>query len=277
MQAYATIKDVTSRTVLSQTFSNDTKEHLKNMVYSFPLYDGVSVVSFTATIGDVQIHGIVKDKQQARRDYNDAVKKGSKAGLLEQLLEASDVFATSIGNVPAGAKVVIKVVYIGELKHDAELNGTRFTIPSFIAPRYGTTPNSLYTSTISAVTEDAIHVVVDFQSPEGCPIQQIQSPSHPINVSVGRTTDMPITAYMPNRGSATLSLNTTTLDKDFIIIASIKDADMPKSLLETHTTIPNQRALMATLVPRFNIAPTYGEIVFVVDRSGSMDDKMHSE
>ncbi|KAI1121124.1 von Willebrand factor type A domain-containing protein [Nemania abortiva] len=275
MQAHAIIKDVSSRTVLTQTFCNDTIGHLEGVVYSFPLYDGVSVVSFTATIGDVQIQGIVKEKQKARREYQDAVNKGLSAGLLEQLPEASDVFITKIGNVPAGAKVVVEIVYIGELRHDAESDGTRFTIPSSIAPRYGPTPSSLLGSSTLRKAADGIRVTVDFQSPEGCPIQQIQSPSHPITVSVGRTTDMPATSYMANRGSATLSLDQTILEDDFVVIASVKDADRPKAFLETHTTISNQRALMATLVPRFNIAPTYGEIVFIVDRSGSMDGKMN--
>ncbi|TGJ87358.1 hypothetical protein E0Z10_g1338 [Xylaria hypoxylon] len=244
------------------------------MVYSFPLYDGVSVVSFTATIGGVRIHGIVKETQQARREYHDAVEKGLSAGLLEQLPEASDVFVTTIGNVPAGARVIVEVIYIGELRHDAESNGIRFTIPSFIAPRYGTTPDDILASSTFHETTDAIQVTVDFQSPEECPIQQIQSPSHPITVSIGRTTNMPSTAYMANRGSATLSLDAMALDNDFVIIVGIKGADIPKALLETHTTIANQRALMATLVPRFNIAPTHGEIVFIVDRSGSMEGKI---
>ncbi|KAI0440875.1 von Willebrand factor type A domain-containing protein [Xylaria telfairii] len=274
MKAHAVVKDVASRTVLTQTFSNDSDKHLKDIAYSFPLYDGVSVVSFTATVGDVQIRGVVKEKQQARQEYQDAVNKGSAAGLLEQLPEASDVFVTSIGNVPAGSRVLVEIIYIGELRHDAESNGIRFTIPSSIAPRYGATPDGILTSKTLRPSADDIQVAVDFQSPEGCHIQQIQSPSHPITVSVGRTTDMPSTAYISNRGSATLSLDTTTLDKDFVIIANIKDTGSPKALLETHATIPNQRALMTTLVPRFNIAPTYGEIVFVVDRSGSMGTKM---
>jgi hypothetical protein len=275
MQAHAIIKDVTSRTVLTQTFLNNTNEHLKNMVYSFPLYDGVSVVSFTATIGTVQLHGVVKEKQQARHTYQEAVAKGSSAGLLEQLTEASDVFTTTIGNVPAQGKVIIKIVYIGELRHDAELNGTRFTIPSSIAPRYGATPDNVFTSSLST-TEEAIRMTIDIQSPEGCPIQQIQSPSHPITVTVGRTTDMSAATYMANRGSATLSLDKTILDKDFVVITSIKDTNVPKAFLETHATIPHQRALLATLVPQFNLPPTYGEIVFIVDRSGSMQGKMDS-
>ncbi|KAI1421411.1 von Willebrand factor type A domain-containing protein [Xylaria sp. FL1777] len=274
LKSHTVIKDVASRTVLSQTFLNASNDHLNNIAYSFPLYDGVSVVSFIATIDDVQIRGVVKEKQQARQEYHDAVDRGSMAGLLEQLPEAADIFVTNIGNVPAGASVVVEIVYISELKHDAESNGIRFTIPSFIAPRYGTTPEAILTSSTLSETADAIQLVVDFESPEGCPIQQIQSPSHPIIVTIGRTANMPTTTHMANRGSATLSLDTTTLGNDFVVIANIKDADIPKALLETHSTIPNQRALMVTLVPRFNLAPTCGEIVFIIDRSGSMSGKM---
>jgi len=277
MRSHTTIKDIASRTVLTQTFSNNSNEHLENIAYSFPLYDGVSVVSFTATIGDVRIRGIVKEKQQARRDYNEAISKGSAAGLLEQLPESSDVFITSIGNVPAKAKVIVNIEYIGELKHDAEANGVRFTIPSSIAPRYGTTPGDVVASSALINPTGAIQVTVDFQSPEGCPIQQIQSPSHPVTVTVGRTSAMSTNDYMPNCGSATLSLDATSLDKDFIFIASIRDADKPKALLETHPSVADQRALMVTLVPRFNLAPSYGEIVFIVDRSGSMGGKIPSK
>ena len=48
------------------------------------------------------------------------------------------------------------------------------------------------------------------------------------------------------------------------------DTGTPKAILEQHPSIPNQRALMATLVPKFSLPPSQPEIIFVVDRSGSM-------
>ncbi|KAJ2996073.1 hypothetical protein NUW58_g1087 [Xylaria curta] len=275
LRAHTIIKDVASRTILTQSFSNETNEHLKNMVYSFPIYGGVSIVSFAATIGDVRITGIVKDKQQARLEFKTAVTKGESAALLEQLPQASDVFTTHIGNVPAGSSVVVELVYIGELNYDAEADGSRFTIPSFIAPRYGATHNDVLSSPLlSPTVQDAIQIVVDVQSPEGCPILGIQSPSHPIAVTIGRSTDMPTEAFLPHRGSATLSLNSYSLDKDFAVMVNVANANIPKALLETHPTIPNQHALLVTLVPRFQLPPTPSEVVFVVDRSESMNGKM---
>jgi hypothetical protein len=51
------------------------------------------------------------------------------------------VFTTSLGNIPAGETVRVEIEYIMELKHDAEVDGLRFTIPTGIAPRYGVAPS----------------------------------------------------------------------------------------------------------------------------------------
>jgi hypothetical protein len=67
-----------------------------------------------------------------------------------------------------------------------------------------------------------------------------------------------------------LSLDSAELDKDFIIQVVAKDIGTPKAILEAHPTIAGQRALMATLVPKFSLPPERPEIVFVCDRSGSM-------
>ncbi|KAI1295115.1 von Willebrand factor type A domain-containing protein [Xylaria venustula] len=277
LRAHTIIKDVASRTVLTQSFSNDSSEHLNNMVYSFPMYGGVSVVSFTATIGDVQIHGIVKEKQKARAEFKTAVAKGESAALLEQLPQASDVFTSHIGNVPAGGSVVVELVYVGELIYDAEADGSRFTIPSIIAPRYGSTPDDvLSSSTLSPAVQDSIQFIVDIQNPEDSPIKNIQCLSHPIAVSIGRTTDMPTEAFMPHCGSATLSIQSHSLDKDFVITVNAANANVPKAILETHPAIPNQRALLVTLVPRFQLPFSPCEVVFIIDRSGSMEGKMNT-
>ncbi|KAK5625206.1 hypothetical protein RRF57_000922 [Xylaria bambusicola] len=274
LRAHTIITDVVSCTRLTQTFSNETTEHLNNMVYSFPIHDGVSVVSFTATIGDVQIQGIVKDKQQARLEFKKAVAEGESAALLEQLPQASDVFTTHIGNVPAGNNVTVELVYVGELRHDAEADGSRFTIPFSIAPRYGTTPDNLLISSLpSSTIQDAIQITVDVQSPSGCPIQSIQSPSHPVVVTIGRTTDMPAEAFVHCRASATISLNCHSLDKDFVIIINTKNTNIPRAILETHPTIAHQRALLVSLVPTFPLQSGPVEVVFVIDRSGSMTGK----
>jgi hypothetical protein len=270
-EAHSTILSTTSRTVLKQTFTNpSSEEDIKECIYTFPLYDGVSVVSFTCRIGSKVLRGLVKEKVKAKQIFDEAVAKGETAGLLEQAPEASDVFSTKLGNIPAGKSVVVEITYIGELKHH-ETEGIRFTIPTSIAPRYGPVSNATVNyGSLPVQDNDGIKITVDVKMPEGSFIKGVQSPSHPIAVSMGTvSTDIEADPIM-SKASATLSLGSAALEKDFVLIVQAKDIGMPKAILETHPTIPHHRALMATLVPKFSLPPSRPEIVFVADRSGSM-------
>ena len=85
-------------------------------------------------IGSRSINGVVKEKTKAKEEYDAAVEYGETAGLLEQG-PTSDVFMTSLGNIPAGETLLVTITYIGELKHDVGADGIRFTIPTRISPR----------------------------------------------------------------------------------------------------------------------------------------------
>ncbi|ORZ27431.1 von Willebrand factor type A domain-domain-containing protein [Lobosporangium transversale] len=271
IKAHTEILALNSRTKLTQTFINPSNDTIPELQYTFPLYDGVSVVSFNCQIGDRLIKGQVKERFQARTEFNDAVGQGKAAVLLEQLPDASDVFTSSVGNAPPGSTILVEITFIGELKHDAEIDGTRFTIPTKIMPRYGQYPVELYTGVhVQKATGGSLQVTVDIIMPDQKPIQQIQSPSHPIAVSIGTTSIAPNATPTMSKASATLSLGRAELDKDFVIHVLAKDTGDPSAILETHPSIPNQRALMTTLVPRFQLPPEKPEIIFVCDRSGSM-------
>ncbi|KAK6088937.1 von willebrand domain containing protein [Seiridium cupressi] len=272
LEAHASILSSISRTSLTQTFINSSA-HLPEIRYSFPLYDGVSVVGFTCNIGERVINGVVKEKHQARQVYNKATAHGQTAGLVEQLPTASDVFTTTIGNVPAGAEIKVEVTYLGELKHDTQIDGVRLTIPTIIAPRYGSYPGKLITS--HTQSNGGIKITVDAEVPAGSHIVSLQSPSHPLAVTLGRTSIAPDAEPSLQKASATLSLGTAELEKDFILQMQATNTGNPVAILETHPTIRNQRALMATLVPKFQLPAEKPEIVFVCDRSGSMDSKIN--
>jgi hypothetical protein len=280
-EVHSTILSTTSRTVLKQTFTNPSPhDAIKECIYTFPLYDGVSVVSFTCRIGDKVLQGLVKEKVKAKQIFDDAVAKGETAGLLEQAPQSSDVFSTKLGNIPAGQSVVVEITYIGELKHH-ETDGIRFTIPTKIAPRYGSGPNTgsttdAWSQAFPDEGKGGIRIVVDVNMPEGSFIKGVQSPSHPIAVSMGAVSTAANANPTMSKASATLSLGSAALDKDFVLIVQSKDIGIPKAILETHPTIPNHRALMATLVPKFSLPPSRPEIVFVADRSGSMNGNIPS-
>jgi hypothetical protein len=280
-EVHTTILSGTSRTVLKQKFTKplSSKKHVEYM-YEFPLYDGSSVVDFTCKIGAKSaIYGLVKERGEAEAIFDGAVTKGDNAGLLAQDMQASDVFSTRIGNVHAGESVFIEITYIGELKYDTDIEGIRFIIPTMVAPRYGHT-NSISPPAGSpgAVIppldhhpNDRIRMTVDIVLPNGIYIKGIESPSHPIAVSIGSTVAAKAEP-VKNKASATLSLGTTILEKDFVLIIHFKESGVPRALLETHPAISNHRALIVTLpAPETSFSSSSpSEIVLVADRSASM-------
>ncbi|KAH7230458.1 von Willebrand factor type A domain-containing protein [Fusarium redolens] len=267
IKAHTTILATTSRTNLTQTFVNTSGEAIDELRYVFPLYDGVSVVAFTCTVGSRVIKGVVKERQKAQQVYNQAKASGQTAGLFKQSLEAADTFTTTIGNIPAGEKVQVDITYLGELKHDAQVDGLRFTIPTQIVPRYGDS-QSLPSSNV--IQKEGMSFTIDAEMPDGSAIKSIQSPSHPLSVEIGTTSTTKSQDPSLQRASATLQQSTTHLEQDFVVQVVATKLGEPSAILETHPTIPNQRAIMTTLVPKFKLPAGKPEIVFICDRSGSM-------
>jgi hypothetical protein len=284
VNVHSTVLSTTSRTILTQTFVNPSDGKLEMVNYTFPLYDGSCVVGFKCTIDDEVIRGVVKDREEAKADYEEAVKKGKHAGLLQQSSLASDTFTTSIGNIPAKTKAVIEITYLGELQYDAQTDGVRFTIPTIISPRYASASLSVWdigenlpASLGQSVDNGAFRITVDVAVDHRSRIEGLQSPSHPIAVSLGRTSVSEPTVFEHHLASAAVMWNRSAgiyMEADFVLIVNAKDQEIPCAFLETHPSISHQRAIMTTLVPKFNIPNISPEIVFIIDRSGSMVDKV---
>ena len=200
--AHTTLFSTASETELTQTFVNSSKKEISECRYVFPLYDGVSVVAFSCQVGSRVIQGLVREKAKAKEVFEEAVSKGETAGLLEQG-PTTDVFITTLGNIPAGERLLVRIRYIGELKHDLALEGIRFTLPTFISSRYGVPP---WHSDLNSISAGIISITVDINMPRECPIQEVRSPSHPISLIIGKTSTQSNDSSNLSQASATLSL-----------------------------------------------------------------------
>jgi len=77
------IVDVNVHAKLSQTYVS-TSGIAQDVNYVFPLPSNAAVSAFTAVIDDEHtIKGVVKERQQAQRDFDTAVKAGKTAALLK--------------------------------------------------------------------------------------------------------------------------------------------------------------------------------------------------
>ena len=167
------LHNTSSCTCVSQMFINPSNESpITSAKYTFPLYESCAVVSFRCYVGALVIDGIIKEKEEASARYQEAVDLRTSASLLEQ--HAPDVFSIGLGNVPPGETVKVEIEYIMELKHDAEIDGLRFTIPTSIAPRYGDPPSGLNMNEHSLeVAMKGINISVEITMPSNITSVQV--------------------------------------------------------------------------------------------------------
>jgi hypothetical protein len=265
LDSHTTITPLYYTTNLSQTFSNPSGDQLFETRYTFPLYDGVAVTAFSCTIGEKVIKGHVEHKEQARKTFDDAVRRGETAGLLESL--PTGVFGVTLGIIPANISIQVDITYGAELKHDAQIDGLRYVLPTSIARRYGSYPGGLLQ--LDSAVVKGMKVTVDINM-EGSAIRKVQCPSaHPIAVDIGVLSATLGSIPDMSKASASLVLPTTELLTDVVLQILIDDVGSPKAILEKHS-LPGRQALMTTFVPQFKLKPIRPEIIFIADQSGSM-------
>lgn len=304
VSANVNVVDTTSRTTITQIFVNDTDEPIPRSSYCFPLYDGSVIVSFYCWFGNTTIEAIVKPKDQARREFAEAVARQQATTLLEE--HTPEVFETALGNIPPLSEAKVEIVYLTELKADVTGDGVVVTIPTSIAPRYGE-PEESYTTSVTAkdraTAEPGLKITVDVTAP--VPIRALSSRSHPITVELGSSGNtVPVASFRDMRkrlsrpsfdsrkARATLTDKAIKLEKDFVLIIQVAPSEepgvpsllAPRAVLETCPKFPGYSAVKVAFTPRDLFIPSMdlddpgmnNEIILLLDRSGSMESKIPS-
>jgi len=127
-QVLGSVMDVTLR----QRFQNATPDPLE-AVYLFPLPGGAAVYAFELQVAGRNVKGQVQERAAAQADYQTALDQGHRAALMEQ--ERDNVYTLQVGNIPAGEQVEICLQYVQALDYQA--NGLyECRVPTVVAPRY---------------------------------------------------------------------------------------------------------------------------------------------
>ncbi len=100
---------------VGQRFHNDMADPIE-AVYVFPLPDGASVFRMEFRIEDRVVRAAVKEKAEARRDYEQARAAGRAATLLEE--DRPTLFTLSVANVAPGATIDVELEYQELLSFD---------------------------------------------------------------------------------------------------------------------------------------------------------------
>ncbi|KAK7697965.1 hypothetical protein SLS64_013052 [Diaporthe eres] len=277
-----------AKTKVVQTFTNHGDISIPEACYSFPLYDGATVTAFRCEVGDDKVlEGVVKPKDEAKREFKRAVQKQEAAALVEEM--APDIFQTTIGNITPRTDVKVEITYVEELHTDLSGEGTVVTIPTSVAPRYGTPPTG-YTTSLP-IKETGLSLVVAVASPN--PLGGIVCRSgHEISIEYGEVNHLPeATSFEilaqrqrqanfgsnPKHATARLSNNQTSMNGDFVLFIPYSDGVLKSRALLAPSSGSDHAAMMVTVRPselfsdlQESMDEFDGEVIFLADRSSSM-------
>jgi Ca-activated chloride channel family protein len=131
------------RTTVTQTFHNSTGRCVEGL-YVYPLPELGAVDTLKMTIGSRVIVGEIREREQARKEYEQAKSEGRKAALVEQ--QRPNVFTTSVSSVMPDEDAIIEIAYQETARYE---NGEyRLRFPMVVAPRY--TPARTFAASVAA-------------------------------------------------------------------------------------------------------------------------------
>jgi len=254
----ARVIDAAARVTIRQSYRNLETVPLE-VVYAFPLDEGAAVCAFEATVDGVRYVGRAMERDEAFREYDDAVEAGHGAFLLDE--ERADVFTASLGNMKPGAMVELSLTYVTELAAEGE--GVRFTLPTTVSPRYAPEADR---AGVGPTPAEALNPPAAWAVPYGFSfemdaamsgaIRGVESPSHPIAIELAGC-----------RATVRLAQRTAAMDRDLVIVLAADGLSAPHAVVERGE---KGGAVLLSFLPRFEPAARAAEVIFVIDRSGSM-------
>uniref|UniRef100_A0A4W6CSJ2 von Willebrand factor A domain containing 5A n=1 Tax=Lates calcarifer TaxID=8187 RepID=A0A4W6CSJ2_LATCA len=272
------VRDHVATVVSTLNYENKEDKPLE-AVFVFPLPGDAAVCHFSATIGQTQIIAEVKEKQQAREEYDDALSSGQQAFLLEESEQSPDIFSLSVGSLPPGESASIRLEYVIELAVQAD-DGLRFCLPAVLNPRYEPQGSEGASVQVTSVPASLVPYSLSFSA-------RVSSPRPVSKVESSCSLD-PLQYLNTEQTQATVKLAAGhKFDRDVELLIYYKDAHQPTAVVEAGQasakpgTLMGDPVVMLSLYPEFpqsvmSSVSSCGEFVFLMDRSGSMGSRMNN-
>jgi Ca-activated chloride channel family protein len=231
-------------THLEQIFRNDTDATLEG-TYLFPIPEAASISEFAIWDGDRRLVGEVRSREEARRIYDEIVRRQRDPGLLEYA--GKDLFQASIFPIPPHSDKKLELTYTQVLQADSGTVAYRYPL--------GVGRQLAQIGTVSGR--------IELESKD--PLRNIYSPSHAVEVK------------RSGERRSIISFETTGAKEpqDFQLFYGISQEDFGVSLL-THREPGKDGYFLLMISPKDDWSEqeyTAKDIVFVLDTSGSMAEE----
>ncbi|MEB3237363.1 MAG: VIT domain-containing protein [Candidatus Sericytochromatia bacterium] len=236
--------------------------------YVFPLPPGAVVTDFAFSVAGEVTRGKVEEREKAAANYRKAVRKGQKAGLVEEA--RPEVFTLVLGNLSPEAGTRVELTLLVPLEPREGI--LRWRIPTLMAPRYGAVGEGAGSAAgVPALRHEAsvpYRLTIDLAVPWTRGLE-VDSPSH--ELLVRREGDV-VRIGFDGPG--------VPLDRDLVLDICTPDEPVMSWMHAESTAGQGVLAVMAMpdmarLYPETAARPL--DVVFLLDRSGSMGGTAISE
>ncbi len=249
-----------------QTYRNEGSRPI-NASYVFPASTRAAVYAMRMQIGDQVIVAKIKEREQAKHDFDAAKQQGKSASLLEQ--DRPNVFSMSLANIMPGDQIEIELRYTELLVPTDGVYEVVF--PTVVGPRYSSQPESSASKEDRWVRSPYLHqetkpnstLHISARISAGVPIQDLSCTSHQVlpqwqSPSVAQVVMDDADPFQGNR--------------DFVLHYRLAGDKIASGLLLYQGEDENFFLYMAQPPERVtNEDIPAREYIFVVDVSGSMD------
>ena len=266
----AAITGLATRVELTQGFVNSHAEPLE-ATYIFPLPPRSAVTAMRMEAAGRVVEGVLKERGQARDDYDQAVTEGKRASIAEE--DRPGVFTMRVGNIMPDERVTIHLTLAGQLPY--EDNAATFRFPLVVAPRYipGTPLPDEQAGTGVQLDTDAVPDASRISPPVLLP-----GFPNPVRLSIGVDIDpagLPLTDIESSLHTVVTEGRHVSLtpgermDRDFVLRLRFGADDAVTTSL---AVLPDDEGgtFALTVVPPTGRRSRPRDVVLVLDRSGSM-------
>ncbi|MER6577012.1 VIT domain-containing protein [Nonomuraea sp. NPDC001023] len=233
--------------------------------YVFPLPDRAAVTGFRMEADDRVVEGVLKERGQARADYDQALREGRRAAIAEE--DRPDVFTIRVGNILPGERVSVRLTMSQPLPY--EDGAATFRFPLVVAPRYvpGTPLDGDPAGSGVAPDTDAVPDASRITPPvllPGFPSPVRLSLTARVDASGLDLRELASSLHVVEEDGHTVRLRPgERLDRDFILRLSFEAS--------TSLQFDGRGTFALTVVPpALQAARAPRDVVLVLDRSGSM-------
>lgn len=126
-----TINGTIAETYVVQTYANEGKNPI-NARYVFPASTQVTVHGMTMEIGSHVVTAQIREKEEAKKEFEQAKSEGKSASLMEE--KRPNVFTMDVANIMPGDTVCIKLHYTEMITPTEGVY--QFVFPTVTGPRY---------------------------------------------------------------------------------------------------------------------------------------------